>query len=225
MGARKPDGSAAFVPALAYRALTPLYDPVVRFTVRERTFKQALLSQAGIRAGMDVLDLGCGTGTLAIQAKAQNPDATVIGLDGDPTMLARAQRKAVRAATDIRFDEGLSFELPYADASFDRVLSSLFFHHLVRADKVRTLVEVRRVLRSGGELHIADWGEPQDPVMRMLSRSISMLDGRAQTEDNLAGRLPDLVRDAGFSSVTTDGSLRTVYGTLILHRAVVPDGS
>ena len=113
----------------------------------------------------------------------------------------------------------MSTALPYPDASFDRVLSSLLFHHLTRAVKESTLREIHRVLKPDGELHIADWGRPQDPVMRVLSYSIVLLDGREQTEDNLAGALPGLIKGAGFSAVELDRTYRTVYGTLALLSA------
>lgn len=212
-------GRGSFVPALAYDWLTPLYDPLIRLTTREGTFKQDLLEQAAIAPRMRVLDLGCGTGTLAVWAKLRWPEAEIAGVDGDPAMMRRAEAKGARAGADVSFSEGMSFELPYPDRSFDRVVSSLFFHHLIRADKLRTLVEVRRALKPEGELHIADWDRPQDPVMGVLSRSIALLDGREQTKDNLRGNLPDLIRDAGFGSVTKECSYRTIYGTLSLFAA------
>src|SRR5262245_56346496 len=176
-----------YVPALGLRALTGLYDPVVRLTTREGMFKGRLLEQASLGPGERVLDLGCGTGTLAIQAKLAQPDATIVGLDGDREVLGRANRKAAEAGGAVDFDEGFSTELPYEDGSFDAVLSTLFFHHLTGEDKRRTAAEVFRVLRSGGRLQVADWGRPSDPAMRALSTSIRLLDGFEQTRDNLTG--------------------------------------
>lgn len=209
----------SFVPALAYGWLTPLYDPVVRLTTRERAFKRGLLEQAQIQPGMRVLDLGCGTGTLAIWMKQHLPCAEVLGLDGDPEMLQRAEGKAKRAGTDVSFTEGMSFDLPYSDESFDRVVSTLFFHHLTRRDKARTLAAAHRVLMPGGQLHIADWGQPQDAAMKVLSYSIRLLDGREQTRDNLQGVLPRLIESAGFGSVSSGRIYRTIYGTMTLLSA------
>lgn len=215
-------GAPGFVPALRYRFLTALYDPVVALTVRERTFKTRLIAQADIAAGDAVLDVGCGTGTLAVQIKQAVPEASVVGLDGDPQVLAIARRKAARAGIAVRFDEGYSYALPYADAAFDRVLSSLFFHHLDRDAKQRTIAEIHRVLRPGGELHVADWGAPSGPVARALFYSIQLLDGFKTTRDNVAGRLPDLFSAGGFERVCATGALETVYGTLSLFRARRP---
>lgn len=211
-----------YVPALGYEALTALYDPIVALTTRERIFKAALISQARIAAGHRVLDLACGTGTLAVWIKAQVPGAEVTGIDGDPKVLARARAKAEAARAAIRFDEGLSYELPYPDKTFDRVLSSLFFHHLSREDKLRTAREVFRVLRPGGELHVADWGKAANPLMRALFYAIQVLDGFPNTADNVLGRLPGAFRSAGFGDVAVKGELSTVFGTMTLYRAGRP---
>src|SRR5947208_11381763 len=79
-----------YVPAAGRDWLTALYDPVVRVTTRERSFKQRLIEQAALRPGMDVLDLGCGTGTLAVWAKQPTPEANIVGVAGDPKVLERA---------------------------------------------------------------------------------------------------------------------------------------
>jgi SAM-dependent methyltransferase len=211
-----------YVPALGLRALTGLYDPVVRLTTREGVFKARLLEQAALRPGERVLDLGSGTGTLAIQAKRGQPEATIVGLDGDREVLRRARAKATDAGVEVDFDEGYSTEPPYADSSFDVVLSTLFFHHLTGADKRRTAAEVFRILKPGGRLEVADWGRPADPAMRLLSTSIRLLDGFEQTRDNLAGGLPRIFDDAGLSDTAEVERMRTAFGTLAFYRARRP---
>lgn len=210
-----------YIPALSYDRLTFLYDPVVQLTTREAAFKAALLVQARIQHGQHVLDLACGTATLTIAIKQAYPQATVVGVDGDPAILNRAKTKAQKAGVDVQFDEGLSYELPYADESFDRVLSSLFFHHLTRENKLRTLAEVRRVLRPGREFHVADWGVPQNGLMRLASQGIIRLDGPT-TKDNFAGLLPEFIRQAGFANVQETGHFNTLFGVIRLHRALRP---
>ncbi len=213
------------VPALGYRWLTPLYDPVVAVTTRERRFKKALLEQANLKPGMEVLDLGCGTGTLAVRAKQLCADARVVGLDADPVVLALAESKAVKQGVQLELHEGISTALPFPNESFDRVLSSLFFHHLSPEDKRRTLEETWRVLRPGGELHIADWGRAQGLLMRLLFLQIQLLDGFSNTGDNVRGQLPVYIAEAGFSEVAERETLNTIFGTLSLHQGVKPLGN
>ena len=211
-----------YVPALGFRGLTPLYDAVVRLTTREQTFKHALLDQAGLAAGQEVLDLGCGTGTLTIWAKQKVTGLRLAGLDGDADVLARARAKAQAAGLVIAFDEGFSTSLPDPDGRFDRVLSSLFFHHLDRGSKQRTLAQVFRVLKPGGELHVADWGRAASPLMRAAYFGIQLLDGFENTADNVNGLLPELMRAAGFAEVSETQRFSTMWGTLSLYRAVKP---
>lgn len=92
------------------------------------------------------------TGTLALEAKRREPGEGVLGLDGDPAVLERAQTKAESERLAVGFAEGLADRLPYPDDAFDTVLSSLLFHHLDRPTKDRAVRELVRVLRSGGEL-------------------------------------------------------------------------
>ena len=136
------DRSAGFKPALAYHVLPPLYDGVVALSTREQAFKPALVAQVAIQPGHDVLDIGCGTGTLVLLASSACPQARVTGLDADPAILALARRKAAGATAPLWFDQGSSTDLPYRDGSFDRVLSSLFFHHLAPADKPTTARQI-----------------------------------------------------------------------------------
>ena len=216
------DSESDYVPALSYRWLTPYYDAVVGATTRERVFKHALVQQASITAGQQVLDLASGTGTLAIWIKQGQPFATVTGVDGDPAILSMARRKAQRSNVTVQFDQALSYDLPYPAAHFDRVVSSLFFHHLTWPDKERTAREVFRVLKPGGELHVADWGAPGNALMRGLFLSIQILDGFANTQDNVSGRLIELFRQAGFADVAQRQTFSTMYGTMALYAAVKP---
>ncbi len=214
-----PTESRSYLPALRFPALTRIYDPVIRATTREGRFKEMLVEQAAAEPGHRVLDLGCGTGTLAIQVKRRQPGAEVVGLDADPEMLERAKGKASEAGVELRLDEGYSTDLPYEDASFDRVLSTLFFHHLDPEPKRQTAREIARVLRKGGELHVADWGEPADPVMAAAFLSIRLLDGFENTAENVHGELPRIFEEAGLQKAEQTGRIRTIFGTLALYRA------
>jgi SAM-dependent methyltransferase len=212
--------SDRFVPALGADWLTPLYDTVARLT-GERAFKTRLVEAARIAAGQDVLDLGCGTGTLALMVKQACPGARVVGLDIDPRILAIARRKIARAGVAVDICEGSATAPPFPPASFDRVLTTLMLHHLTTAQKREALAGVRRVLRAGGELHVADWGRPHNALMRVAALGFQLFDGGEATGANLRGELPGLIAAAGFSTVAESERWMTPFGTLAFIRAVV----
>src|SRR5512146_2665908 len=145
----------AYLPAAGSQWALPLYDPMVKLIGAEAV-KRTLLKQAALRSEHRVLDVGCGTGTLAALIKQEYCVSAVTGLDPDPKALTRAARKAARGGVSVRFDRGYADELPYPDASFDRVFSSFMFHHLRSEDRARALGEARRVLAPGGSLHLVD---------------------------------------------------------------------
>lgn len=212
-----------FIPVLKYRWLTALYDSLLRLTIPEFKFKCRLIKQARIEAQHRVLDLGCGTATLTLLLKKTHPDAEVYGLDADARVLELARAKIAQSGLEITLDQGMSFELPYPDNSFDRVLSSLLLHHLDRRKKRRTLDEAFRILRPGGELHVADWGKPQNIFMRIGHLFVQLLDGFQTTQDNVKGLLPHFFRKSGFADVEQQSSFMTVFGTITLYKARRPE--
>jgi ubiquinone/menaquinone biosynthesis C-methylase UbiE len=204
----------SYLPALRFHRLTPLFDYVAAVAVRDRAIKRRVLASAAIASGEDVLDIGCGTGTLAVAAARSAPGVKVTGLDADPSILARARKKAAIANLEIGFDEGRSTDLPYADASFDLVLSTLFFHHLPDDAKRQTAAELLRVLRPGGRLVVGDLGRPQDPLMRTaVLVTVQLLDGFATTRLNIRGELPNVLAGAGLRDATVSDRIRTPTGT------------
>ena len=212
-----------YIPALRFDRLTAFYDPLIRWTLREATFKTRLIRQAHLEDRHRVLDLGCGTGTLTLMIKAAHPEAEVVGLDVDPKVLKRAEAKAKRQGLTIALDQGWSIDLPYPDGTFDRVLSSLFFHHLTREAKIRTFKEIVRVLKPGGELHVADFGKPQNIFLRVLFYAVQFLDGFETTTDNVRGVLPTLIAGGGFEAVERCDEMATPLGTIALYAARRPE--
>jgi len=213
------NGASGYIPPLRYHILTRFYDPIVRLTTRESVFKRALLAQVTAVRPRSVLDLGCGTGTLTIALAKSCTFASVTGLDADAQALAIAQDKARRSGALVRFERGFSSSMPFPDGYFDRVVSSLFFHHLTPGEKAATLSEVRRVLRPDGELHIADWGKPANAVMRVAFLAVQLLDGFATTGDSVQGRLPEMIAASGLTDVLQTTAINTPLGTMALYKA------
>jgi ubiquinone/menaquinone biosynthesis C-methylase UbiE len=215
------------VPALAYDVLTPLYDRLIALTMREQAFKRRLVTQASLSPGARVLELGCGTGTLALLLAEAEPRAQVVGLDADPRILAIARAKAERAGVPIAWALGSAAAPPFAPATFDRVTSTLMLHHLTTAEKRAALAAARALLRPGGELHAADFGRPHTAYTRLVATAFRHFDGAERTGDNLDGRLPALIRAAGFPDVAETEQWTTAFGTLTLFRAraVTPPGA
>lgn len=139
------------------------YDLLVwLFTLgRERAFRDSIARLAGLKPGDAVLDIGCGTGSLAIAAKRRvGTTGTVYGIDASPEMLARAGRKARNVGIDIAFAHGAVQTLPFPDSRFDAVLSTLMLHHLPRKARHECAREVRRVLKPGGRVLAVDFAPP-----------------------------------------------------------------
>jgi ubiquinone/menaquinone biosynthesis C-methylase UbiE len=208
-----------FVPAAGRAWLTSLYDPAVALTMREREFRGRLERQVldGLGDGATIVDVGSGTGTFAIRLARARPGATVIGVEPDAAVRDRARRKA--GSERVGWREGMADALPLGDAVADRVACSLVLHHLPPGVRRAALREILRVLKPGGRLHVADWGRPGDPLMRVAAWALQRLDGVETTADLIAGRLPDLLREAGFTDVTRHDRLRTAGGALELTSA------
>lgn len=211
-----------YVPAAGLAAFTRSYDAVLALTMRESRWRPVLANQVleGLPEAGTVVEVGSGTGTLAITLAQSRTDATVIGIDGDPEVQALATRKP--GADAVSWREGLAGRLALPDASADRVVMSLLLHHLDLEGKLQALREACRVLRPGGRLHVADWGRAHDPVMRTAFFVLQLIDGFDGTRDHAAGRLPAIVRDGGFATVQTRKRLRTTWGSLELLQADRP---
>jgi ubiquinone/menaquinone biosynthesis C-methylase UbiE len=212
------DASRTYLPAAGHDWSLPLYDPLVKLLGGDRA-RQALLDQAAMPPSGRVLDVGCGTGTLIAMIRRLYPGLAVVGIDPDPKALARAERKTRGAAGIVQLDRGFSDELPYADASFERVFSSFMFHHLPKSERLQSLREIRRVLKPGGSLHLVDFAPPAADARGRVMR---WLHANHHFADNEERRVIDLMKEAGFAdaSVTRRGTLLLFH--MAYYRATAP---
>ena len=149
-------------------------------------------------------------------AKQIHPSAEVAGLDADAKVLGMARVKGAKAGTELILIQGMSCEIPCANNSFDRVLSSLMLHHLSTSNKSRTFEESFRILRPRGELHVVDFGPPRSLYCRLVTRLFAR---SKEMSANVKGLLPELLRAAGFVDVKEAGEITTIAGALSFYTA------
>lgn len=137
---------------------------------QERALREKVLDLARLETGEHALDVGCGTGTLAVAAKERvGSKGSVYGIDASPEMIAKAEQKAKKAGVEVVFKNEFAQTLPFSDAQFDVVFSTLMLHHLPQKARHQCASEMRRVLRPGGRVLAVDFGAPLQKKSRFLS--------------------------------------------------------
>lgn len=186
------------------------YDFVVKLLTlgRENALRNQTLRVAAISRGETVLDVGCGTGTLALLAKAESGDqGKVYGIDASLEMIAVAQQKSLQQKCAVDFQTGVIEALPFTDNTFNVVLSSLMFHHLPPDLKQHGLAEIYRVLKPGGRLLVVDMKRPTTVIQRL---GIMTLAHHGQTSD-VHDLLP-IMEKIGYERVQTGSMSWRVLG-------------
>lgn len=211
-----------FVPALGWSALSPLYDGVVRAFSREHRWRPAFLAQIAPRDGEAILDVGCGTGSLAILLKQAVPGARVVGLDPDGDILARAAAKARAAGVEIEWRQGFAIDAAGEGRPFDKTVSSLVFHQVPPAGKADGIAAMIAATKPGGEVHIADFAAQRSRLMRTLFGIVGRFDGRENTQANANGAIEGILGEASRAAAVPTRSFRTPLGEISLFRLVKP---
>jgi len=157
-----------YIPPIKWAVLTPLYDFFCVISGLGSRLRAKVLNSVQLRDNMAVVDVGCGTGVFLMIAKRRYPRVQFIGLDPDKKALAIAQRRLARAAADVELKEAFAEQLPLRDESVDVVYSTLAFHHMPNSIKQQAIKEIHRVLRYGGKIVIADFGETQSHFFRKM---------------------------------------------------------
>lgn len=148
------------------------YDVLLRILWRgaERVYREQVLDVARVDTGESILDVGCGTGTLALAAKRRVGNiGKVSGIDASAEMIARARKKAAKARTDIDLRIATAEALPFENGAFDAVLSTTVLHCLPRDARAQAIREMARVLRPAGRLLLVDFGGTPNARRSLMS--------------------------------------------------------
>lgn len=220
-----------YTPPAGYSFLTPLYDIGVRLTTREVKWRKALVGLITPNDNDVLLDVGAGTGSLAPLMAQANPAVTYLGIDPDDNAIEIARAKAQRAGIDVEFKRAMMSADAVADWPAPNIATlCLVLHQVPLAEKMRLLSEIHSVLKPGGSLFVADYGEQTSWLMRKLFRAtIQQLDGIADTQPNADGVLIPLMSRAGFVEVRELRKFNTITGSISIISAMkgaeVPDVS
>lgn len=175
---------------------------------------QAGFAMPLLRPGMDLLDIGCGPGTITMGLARAVAPGVVVGIDHDEDHVEAARSLARRRGINARFHVADARSLPFADATFDVTFENDVFTHLA-GDAISAAREAHRVLRPDGMLAARDveadaavWGRQSD-AMKRFDR-LFLVWQRARGSDLAIGRrLPELLRRAGFADIVTSVSADT----------------
>ncbi|HEX9385828.1 MAG TPA: methyltransferase domain-containing protein [Anaerolineales bacterium] len=167
---------------------------------RVRRLRNLTVDHALLKSGESVLDVGCGTGGVTIPAKLRvGKNGRAAGIDPAPEMIAIARKKASRTGLEIDFRVDMIESLPFPDGAFDAVTSSLMMHHLPAPVQTKGLAEIRRVLKPGGRLLIADMMRPSPSFLKRFFTSLVLHHGHS-TQFGIED-LPELLKEAGFDEI------------------------
>ena len=209
-----------FIPALGYNFLTEYYDLAIKVTMPEQKIRHLLLEMLNPQPTEKILEFGFGTGSNLVLALKKCPYAHLSGLDIDQKIQKIARQKLAKHGFTLPLDLYDGSIFPYSNQMFDKIYSCLVFHQIEDNLKIDCLSEIFRVLKSGGQLIIADWGVPSHIGMRLAFGLVQLLDGFKTTNANKQGRIPYFIQKVGFREVTLKHSINTPIGTFSYFSAI-----
>ena len=206
-----------YVPPLGRHELTDQYDRAIALMTREKRWRSELIRRVPPTSDARIVDIGCGTGTLAIAIKQAFPDAEVIGIDPDPPALDLARGKAEAAGVAVQWEQAMGDRADAIVGSCDVIVSSLVFHQCAIETKQAIAHAMYRALTPGGLMLVADYGLQRNLLMRTLFRQVQLLDGFDMTEPNAKGCMPGIFEAAGFAGVTVAKVIQTPSGSISIY--------
>ncbi len=209
---------AEFTPAAGRFLPTIAYDRLLALLTREATWRAKLLAALAPKPGERILDVGSGTGSLAILIKQIEPQTIVVGLDPDAEARGIAASKAEAAGVEIEWQFGFARDAANF-GRFDKVVSSLVFHQVPVAEKRAGIEAMFKAARPGGQVLIADYAEQRSWLMRQAFKIVQSADGRTNTQPNVDGFLgSELARICG-TSLPATWTMDTPTGTISMFSA------
>jgi len=207
-----------YIPALSFDFLTGYYDRAIK-RVMPGGFRQILIQQINPFANEMILDFGTGTSEIAILLKKEISAIKIIGIDVDPKVLRIAKKKIAHQNLDIQVLEYDGKTFPFPNNYFDKVVSCLVFHHLSPYQKQIALDEIFRVLKTGGEIHIADWGLERNKIKAKFLNFLGYFKVLQYIVEHGKGLFPGYITRSGFKNLTETHYLKTRTGTLCYYMA------
>lgn len=186
-----------FKPAIFFNFLTPFYDLFGKINLRGKLHKK-IFKQIKLEEGWKILDVGCGTATDLIILRSRCPKAKLYGIDADSKMINLALKKIKERRLDFNLKTALAEKLPFKNNFFDAIWCSQTLHHLPTEYKKQALRETYRVLKPNGKYFLTIVSKPKNPI---LAKIVSIQNLIEHTKDNYEGKIPGLVKEAGFKNV------------------------
>ncbi len=209
-----------YTPALKFEGLNSLYAELLPLIPSYRRVLKQLIRQADLQPDQKALDVGCGPGFLLRLIKTRYPSTKACGVDIDDDMLEMARKKSREAKLAIPYLQSSADSLPFPDASFDHVFASLLFHHLPLADKQNTILELYRVLKDGGQVHILDFGRPKNSFAKIGFVALQVFDGIANVRPHGKDMFENLLCLSPFPQVRLTNQFNTPLGTLYTYQLI-----
>ncbi len=209
----------AYKPPLSYKILTPLYDLVIAALTRERVWRNAFIQEISAQTNDRILDVGSGTGTLALALHQAAPGIRYVGVDPDEDAVRRARNKTAKLKSAIRIEVGyFSAENTYFEETPTKIITSLVLHQVPLEEKRRIIKDAYELLPAGAMFYIADYGRQKSWLMRLLFRlTVQALNGVDDTQPNAEGIIPVLLENAGFTDVCESERIATPTGVISIY--------
>ncbi len=207
-------------PPLGHALLTPLYDLAIKLFTREDFWRGAFIKDIAPRPSDKIVDVGSGTGSLALVLQEISPETSYVGVDPDEDAVRKARVKAERVGSDAKFEVGFfSADKLHLAGAPNKIISSLVFHQVPLAEKHRIAKEVFKALEPGGTFHFSDYGSQSGIQRKLFRMTVQIMDGVENTQPNADGILLSVLRGAGFSEPFEVARIPTLTGTISIFNA------